>query len=52
MMNRPFIQATMWKEAIDKFGSIMEAGKVYYVSKVGCCNSIPLTPPEHPLSNP
>ena len=27
------IQATMWKDAIDKYDQIMEVGKVYYVGK-------------------
>ena len=27
------IQATMWKDAIDKYDAIMEVGKVYYVSR-------------------
>ena len=27
------IQATLWKDAIDKYDSVLEVGKVYYVSK-------------------
>jgi hypothetical protein len=31
--NGTAIQATMWKDAIDKYDAMMEVGKVYYVSR-------------------
>ena len=27
------IQATVWKDAIDKYDAVLEVGKVYYVAK-------------------